>query len=891
MKKNYLVITSFFILLLLGAIPTAGARSHSAERLLEETDKLLESVEKSIQKDLSREERKVIEESREDAAGNALLEAKFAEERHTIEAERKKLLQQINEWSRDNIYLEQLTALELNDAMARARAIADYYGLDVEKLGKLFELGKKTIKKSAFVVPDRIPPDKDESYSRYFRDFFIYAHEREKELAEFREKNQAYRVGLFKRVTLAYMRALLSSGERPPTCVPGEDSLKIRIGDRQIETFGCPDPVVDELRRYVKAVQLIASAESDTFAAEAEMVIASQVVINDFVSIVPLLNTAVDIYSLYSGENLAGECLSRFSYGLTTVFTLIEFIPTSWVEQAVKRIPGLEKQIGRLMAWATVTAEWSGAMIQGFAYRMGVSPAQMEIAMKVLTSEINFTKVGIELKPGNAGKISKSTRQLLNKELDMNGTVIRNSEMAMEGQVLMRNLSPELRAKMERKSAQILESGLESLPANAKAAAGDFSEVIDASNMVPEHLEAFNKVARDEDAIVIFRSVNPDAADRIAQNYPTKWMDVKGKSADWGPQRAFIPVDQKFSKLGNPGKVMDDEALTKVAKFYDKVQNCLYPSKGTPKCFKVDLVLADGSSVHVWKKGDVEIPVLRNSAGDFVDTDTGRLLDISEGSISPMEVLAGHNEAGELVPLTADYDLMAVGKRTDVTTPKASSTEGFITEEERQVNDRLNQAAKDAGYTGGNVVHHGPENQYFASPGALANDPEITVIDPDLGKRIIPRCDFDCMRQWCRESGQCGGLPICEPGSATPPCLFVDPDRLFKDYMHNARLRGYTNLRPNAKWRWGDVNGLSGWTPLVVLDSSSLKPGKWRFGQYRAGEGVVDTINKVGLRRDAGIGVRGARDNIEKKQRQAGAMDQAASRAMQYLFTCPEEQR
>jgi hypothetical protein len=92
--------------------------------------------------------------------------------------------------------------------------------------------------------------------------------------------------------------------------------------------------------------------------------------------------------------------------------------------------------------------------------------------------------------------------------------------------------------------------------------------------------------------------------------------------------------------------------------------------------------------------------------------------------------------------------------------------------------------------------------------------------------------------------------------------------------MHDARLRGYTNLNPNSAWGWGEANGLSGWTPKVLLDSkefideSGEKIVKETFGQYRPGRGVV---------------------NINKKIKLRGVAKAAALKATKYLFSCPGE--
>jgi len=838
-------------------------------QLLQETDQLLEAVRQSIVTDLRRRELEAEDSSRgsvQKSTGDGLSEAPLSDERAAIETRRRALLQRVTEWSRlDADSIDSLSVEELNRALASARSIADFYGLDVEKLGRLYELGKSTIRNAEFAVPDRLPPDKNESYARYFQTLFVFAHEREKELAEFRAKTQQYRAGLFKRVTLAYLRALLSAGEPFPPCDPGRVSTA-PADQGGPPSLGCRDPVVERLRAYVKAVQEIAGAESDTFAAEAANLIAEQTLIGDMASALPLVSSAIDFYSLYTGEDLAGNCLSRFAYGLTAFFSLLEFVPSSWVEQLIKRSPGLEQHLARLFLWVDDAAGWSATMLEGFATRLGIPPATAQKAMQLLTSEIRLTRSGLELQPGATWKVTAPSQAKLTRELSAEEIVHLNLKMAQEGQQAMRSLPEEVRHHMEQTSRRIM-------GANLDAVQGSRQQIIEISNIVPEHLLEFEKLAKEKNAIVIFRSVNSDATDLIKANYGTKWMDVKPKSADWGPHRGFLPYDQNFSKLRNPEKLAGmsrqelAEAAGKVEKFSAYAEQCLAKAD----CFKMPLVLPDGSSVHIWKRADDETPVLRNGLGQYLDPETREILAIGEEATRPMEVMAGRNAKGELVPLTADYDLLAVGTPSDVRPPKFSEATGYISEEEEMLVGEINQAAKSTGYTGGNVSHHGPENQFYASPGALAEDPVMTAVDPKRGLVSIPRCDADCMQRWCKSSGQCGTLPVCVPGRETPPCIHIDPDRLLKDYFQEARLRGYTNLRPNTVWGWGEANGLSGWPPPILLDNSAARPGDWVLGRYRPDEGVSAFVS----RNAGGLG------------RSAAEM---AMTATKYLFACPGAQ-
>ncbi len=155
----------------------------------------------------------------------------------------------------------------------------------------------------------------------------------------------------------------------------------------------------------------------------------------------------------------------------------------------------------------------------------------------------------------------------------------------------------------------------------------------------------------------------------------------------------------------------------------------------------------------------------------------------------------------------------------------------------------------------------------------------VTVVDPELGLRHVPACDKNCMEKWCDSSGMCGELPICD-ASPRPPCIHIDPDRLLKDYFHHARIRGYNNLRPNSRWDWGNVNGVAGWSPKVVLNTGRSKDtAEWIFGQYKMSFGVAPL--KPYYEQFAN-NVRSLRQKFSER-----AMKKVALEATQHLFSCP----
>jgi hypothetical protein len=196
------------------------------------------------------------------------------------------------------------------------------------------------------------------------------------------------------------------------------------------------------------------------------------------------------------------------------------------------------------------------------------------------------------------------------------------------------------------------------------------------------------------------------------------------------------------------------------------------------------------------------------------------------------------------VPITADFDLLAVGskRRLEGATSFQGSgfdaearrraardggSSGIITAETAEIVGELNKGGARGGFTQGKLVHHGAE---VFNPGSkeVFTDPEIfdrlrlTVIDPDHGLLTIPACNKACMVRWCDKGRLCDPRKVCGVKNAPTACIPIDRDRLVKDYFHNARLRGI-DLFPHPSWKWGRYNGTSGWTLTSFLDDVPAK--------------------------------------------------------------------
>lgn len=330
------------------------------------------------------------------------------------------------------------------------------------------------------------------------------------------------------------------------------------------------------------------------------------------------------------------------------------------------------------------------------------------------------------------------------------------------------------------------------------------------SGMVPEHARAFASVADQRNTIIIVRPVNPDATPLIAKGAATKVMDVKPKSSNWGPQKGYLPVDQRYSKLwklfeGNERENKIDTYNEKVAENLNamlvatrplqiEICNATYnvhidKNQLMDDCAENDVVLVpvhDPSMVCYW--GDNIC-----SASGYVDFSYNDLItDCVESGVGhdliPFEVIATVPADGEPSNfITADYDLLMIGfyagEDLEYTQPEEVDFQpgtGQIKPDQQDLIEVLNAAVN---HSGGDVVHHGPENQFSLSPYI---DYPLTVFAPD----DIPG----------PSSGKVLSLSMGDRG-------FRDIE--LKQYVNRMRAEGYdlydNPVAPGWHWEWNET--------------------------------------------------------------------------------------
>ncbi len=137
---------------------------------------------------------------------------------------------------------------------------------------------------------------------------------------------------------------------------------------------------------------------------------------------------------------------------------------------------------------------------------------------------------------------------------------------------------------------------------------------IAASGLVPSHAEAISVVAKREDVVILVRPVNHNSTPLLLDHKATKDMHVKGKSSNWGPQKGYIPAEQRFSKLHFEKDPAGRKA--KIQKYDNEVLKCL--SAGRARSLPL-LLEVGGTECEVLVVEGIEDPeraIVLRSVGD-----------------------------------------------------------------------------------------------------------------------------------------------------------------------------------------------------------------------------------------------------------------------------------
>ncbi len=210
------------------------------------------------------------------------------------------------------------------------------------------------------------------------------------------------------------------------------------------------------------------------------------------------------------------------------------------------------------------------------------------------------------------------------------------------------------------------------------------------NGMTKADMVACGDVAKDLNEVIIFRSTGPWAKRWIEKGYPTKNFHVKGKSSDWGPHAGLVPYDGTWSKVGydvakaKKGTEANDDGLKSgfagkipLVLTVDQIREQERRPEGRPPRTALFAVAAlgnagnltltgrrsgDGRQIifNATKRGDgrYDISVIPPGAGGLVRNNAFTAADRGATGIL-LEVMTS-NEDGVNLPMTGDYDLMAI---------------------------------------------------------------------------------------------------------------------------------------------------------------------------------------------------------------------------------------
>lgn len=290
----------------------------------------------------------------------------------------------------------------------------------------------------------------------------------------------------------------------------------------------------------------------------------------------------------------------------------------------------------------------------------------------------------------------------------------------------------------------------------------------------------------------LLANCNP-SLNRMKSCAAAKGMNVKGKSSSWGPQVGYIPADQRYSKLWrtvkDPAKRAQqilkyngevkkstskqhpelpdrkyavERPLNVTSEHGDTAGICSVVTDPATKDAEQGVFLYCSEKIYRWQNGKKNGADVFNPKAALVPLSEINEARKQELLAHPMMVLAddtstldlGQNARGDPIRpyLTADYDLLAIGFPFEAAQCKSDGTcrpdptpgvrqaefdklRGFISPRQKKLVEEMNQAvAMRAKYAGGLVTHHGPENQYPASPYV---DYPVLVFDPAGDKKAV----------------------------------------------------------------------------------------------------------------------------------------------------------
>ncbi|MCC6915555.1 MAG: hypothetical protein IT566_17795, partial [Rhodospirillaceae bacterium] len=264
------------------------------------------------------------------------------------------LRDQIEAW---RLGLDDMDGAEYQKRLSQALEAAGRYGLDVERMRRMHDLTKAALLRADLAQPGQRHPDAVKGPSGALAAFMDWAGREQARDAEAAAAIQDQRKELHRKVSLAYMEALL---ERDPAAA------------------------MARFRAYSDALRQILSADADALIAEAEAISAELEYVQTVGSGVPLLGEAFDLVSILEGKQpLTGETLGALDW----CFALVG-VATGPFGQLVGRIPGVDRVLARMVTLAdnateplVATGRYQAEQLRAFVARFS-GEARLQAALR-----------------------------------------------------------------------------------------------------------------------------------------------------------------------------------------------------------------------------------------------------------------------------------------------------------------------------------------------------------------------------------------------------------------------------------------------------------------------------------------------------------------------------
>lgn len=551
------------------------------------------------------------------------------------------------------------------------------------------------------------------------------------------------------------MLGLAASEEERIACVQTEKLKLYREANRAyiyaLTTEHAADAAIG-LRRYAKAIHNIAGSDADFLVDQAEKMAAVQDNVVLIFELTPVVGDLIDLYRLGSGNDVLGGKISEFDMALTGIALFTPEI----AEQLFKRYPKIFS------------------------------------AMKDFVKEIVYPAGGFF-----DSLIIRGSQELADVK-KMAGSVL--EYMSPIGKELGERVGKKVRT-VAGESLTAIVNRLDNMP----TARWTKERAIEASNIIPEHMNAILDIASEKQMIVMLRPFNAegkkamqlalDEAKKTGDWIATKWMDVKPKSASNPILGAGIPINPEVSKFDDELKAAlelgDSAEIAEVRRKIKKMKKTM-TELFAKRDLKGNPLVGKATATHKRMVNDVEVesPILwaHNANGVKVMgilDDAGNLVDplnsFKKFDVDPStakEVLILTNLKG--TKILPDYDTFAIGTKSISGDGARNAAGELIDESTTYVNklgnvDRRNldamtdinaEIVKQTGVKG-DLVHHGSANAWTDLP-----DFPITIVMPNRTVKSIP---------------------------AGPP---ENPYLWIQEEFHLQTQLGQKGLVPHSSWGW-----------------------------------------------------------------------------------------